>query len=67
MYKAILHTYVEVHEVNAAGECTGNTLHPDELEDRGIKNKFLTDVSGTTKNDCLTKLKEVVNALRSNG
>lgn len=63
MYKAILNISIEVHEVNSSGECTGNTLDPDEI---GVKNKFITDISGNSKNECLTKLKERINDLCSN-
>jgi hypothetical protein len=66
MYKAILNVRLEVHEVNKEGECTGNTLSPAELNKAGIKTAFLADISGVTKNDCLTKLKEAVNDLLSN-
>lgn len=60
MYKAILNIRLEIHETNAAGECTGNVIDKDELLNDGIKTAFLIDINGNTKNECITKLKTLL-------
>lgn len=63
MYKAIIDIRIEVHQ-EEEGKCLGNIIPDVELSNYGIKNNLLISISGATKNDCLTKLKEWINEYR---
>ena len=64
MYRAIINLNVEVHKVNDKNECSGMIVSTSELLPYDLRNSMLLSVDGATKNDCLTKLSEIVKTIR---
>lgn len=60
MYTAIVNLTIEVHK-QKDNKCTGQILSEEEMKNNELSNNMLVSISGATKNDCLTKLKEWVN------
>lgn len=63
-HKAVILMTVEIHEVLDNGECSGKPLNSSELEPMGIKPKQLLQVNGQNKDDCLKKLKRIIDEFK---
>lgn len=59
-HKAVILMRMEVHEVLDTGECSGKLVGPKTLEKYGMKPKQVVTISGQTQEQCLKKLKEVL-------
>ena len=64
MYRAIINMNIEVHKVNDKNECSGMIVPTNELSGYGLANCMLLAIDGQTKNDCLTKLSELLKDIK---
>lgn len=65
IHKAVILMTIEVHDVLPTGECSGNIVSSDVLSEYGIKPKTLLSVDGNSKEECLSKLRDKINAFRN--
>jgi len=57
-HKAVLLVNIEVHDVLATGECSGNVVPLDKLKEYGLDGSMLASVDGYDLDNCLKKLKK---------
>ena len=60
-HRAILYCKLGVHEVMKTGECSGDTVDPEDLQKSGLDETFVLWVDGVDKYDCI---KNTVNQVR---
>ena len=60
-HKAVVLMTIEIHEVLPTGECCGFPVPPEELKEYGLNPKAVLTLTGQTKEECLKKLKKVLN------
>ena len=56
-HTAVLNVQIEVHALDDIGQCSGQTLSTQSLEQADIQPSLILSVSGITAEDCLNKLK----------
>lgn len=56
MFKIVIWTQAEVHEVNEHGELSGDPIH--KLD------RFPLSVEGDTKQKCVDKLKDIIEGMK---
>ena len=64
-HKAILQINLEVMDILSTGELSGRPVRRDELAAYGLKPLIIRVVNGFDKNDCLTKLKTLIDSLET--
>ena len=64
-HKAILQITIDIMDVLKTGECSGTPLNSKELSDNGIKQKLVRVVNVFDKNDCITKLKRILDSMET--
>lgn len=62
---AIIHLHVMVHEVLPTGEVSGELVPGRELVENGIGVRSIHKIDGNTKQECLDKVSEAIQNLRS--
>jgi len=59
-HRAVVLLTVHVNEVLPTGENAGKLVDKEELDKFGIKPKLVKSVTGFDQNDCLKKLKDIL-------
>ena len=62
-HTAILSIELEVHSLLDSGECSGNVLTKEALNEHGISSAYLIPITGHTMEACLKKLKSKLEML----
>ncbi len=63
-HKAVILMTVEVHEVLDTGECCGIPVSENELQKYKLAGKQVLQVNGQNKDDCLKKLKGLIDGFK---
>lgn len=64
-HMAILQIKLDVMSILDTGECDGKPLSREELSMYGIKPTLTKTINGFDKNDCLIKLKQLLDSIGS--
>jgi hypothetical protein len=63
-HKAVILMNIEIHEVLDSGECSGKPVSAEELKKFGITGKSVQQLTGENKDDCLKKLKRLIDEFK---
>lgn len=64
-HKAVIQITIDVFDVLSTGECSGRPVKKEELTEYGLKPRMTRTVNGFDKNDCLTKLKQLIDTMET--
>ena len=64
-HKAVLQITIDVMDVKPTGECSGRPLKNNELSEFGLKTVMTRTINGFDRQDCLTKLKRLIESLET--
>ena len=64
-HKAVLQITIDVMEVKTTGECNGKPIKREELAQYGLKPVMTRTLNGFDKNDCLMKLKGLLDSMET--
>jgi hypothetical protein len=63
-HTAIINIQIEVHSLDDLGQCSGSVLNNNTLRQYGLHSAVLRSVSGKNGEECMLKLKEVMQIIQ---